>query len=98
MPHQGRREDTRLLPSSLVGHWWASVIPNSAHENPALEARVEREEAVQLGRRLAVERLHLRRPAGAGAGDDVGLAVAVQVAGGHVHPATEGVVEREEGV
>src|SRR5207249_9832021 len=47
---------------------------------------------------LAVEHRNHRGTAGPGPGHDLGLAVAVGVAGGHVHPAAEVRVEGVEGL
>src|SRR5262249_52320779 len=54
------------------------------------------EEVVQFGVAAAVEDAHARRPARGGAGDDVGLAVAVDVAGRHAHAAGVGLGDAEQ--
>src|SRR5262249_54309101 len=66
------------------------------HRRAAGEAGVEGEGVARGRLALAAVRLAGRRPAGAGAGDDVGVAVAVQVAGRHEGPALERRVVGEE--
>src|SRR5438105_1051103 len=72
--------------------------PGSADVDAAGERRVEGEETLQGGVVGAAELLHVRAAAGAGPGDDLGLAVAVHVAGRHAHAAGEvGAVGEEVG-
>src|SRR5204862_6308688 len=67
------------------------------HVDPTGEARVVGEETRQQRKVLAAEDLDVRAAAGAGPGDDVGEAVAVDVAHGHVDAAAEAGVVGEEG-
>src|SRR5262249_48282860 len=68
-----------------------------ADTDAAREARVEGREAPQQGAVEAAEDLHVRPAARAGARDDIGVAVAVDVAGGHVDAPGEARIVGQEG-
>src|SRR5262249_29207414 len=66
------------------------------HAHAAAEGGAEGEEVAEELSRGSAEDAHLRQAARVGATDDVGPAIAVDVAGGHVRAAREQRREREE--
>src|SRR5262249_61086199 len=82
--------------SGRAGGAAAAVDAAGRDVDAAGEAGVVGEETLQQRAVLAAEDLDVRRDARPGAGDDVGGAVAVDVAGGHEHAAGERPVVGEE--
>ncbi len=73
-----------------------AVVVGRADADAAAEAAAVGEEVrQQVGRIRAAEDPHVRAAAGAGAGDDVGPAIAVEVARRHVDAAGEAAVGLE---
>src|SRR5262249_42757717 len=73
-----------------------SIQVSCVNSNAVVEVCAKREEALEQGPVLAAEDFHVGSAAGACPGDDVGEAVAVDVAGGHVDAALEVRIVREE--
>src|SRR5205807_2416249 len=91
----GAAEDFDVRPAASPGpgddvRLAVAIDVASGDVDPAGEARVVGEEAHEERTVGAAEDLDVRASPGPGAGDDVGDAVAVDVADGHPHAAGEG--------
>src|SRR5262249_51835146 len=93
--------DGHFRPAALVGRGddVRAAVPvdvGGRHERAAGEGCRQGEEVANQLKRLALEDADLRAAAGAGGADDVGHAVAVDVAHGHARAAGEGGCKGEE--
>ena len=97
-PGSGKRADVRPTaragPGNDLSHEVAVHVADG-HDDATAERRVVSEElGLEVAR--AIENTYMWTAAAAGGRDDLGPPVAVHVADGHVHPAAEGRVVRQE--